>query len=441
MLKTHNHDITPEHIGKYTIKGVLGRGSMGVVYEGFDPFVQRPVAIKVASNEPAPGSGNSKFQRSFFVEAHAAGKLQHPHIVSVYDAGVEAYRNYIVMEYVHGHTLQDFLPEKKRLPVEEVIDIIFKCCKALDYAHRKGVVHRDIKPANIMLGDDGVVKIMDFGIAQLEAFEQTQNTQQVSMVGSPYYMSPEQITGEQVGSQSDLYALGVVLFQLLTGRPPFTAENYHSLIYQILHVDPPDVRKFRSDLPESLALIIQRTMSKDLDQRFKTGQEMANALSSLFDELRYAGKQIEDVEKLEMLSSLAFFKNFERRTMMAIMQAATWLHFEVGDTIINEGDIDDTFYIIVTGTAEVTKRHKSIGWLYKGDCFGEIGFLTQQKRTATITAQSTLTLMKLNATVMDQVSESGQLHFYKSFTESLIKRLSFTNQQLTGSDPETDEDP
>jgi serine/threonine protein kinase len=337
--------------------------------------------------------------------------------------------------------LQDFLPENKRLPVEEVIDIIFKCCKALDYAHRKGVVHRDIKPANIMLGDDGVVKIMDFGIAQLEAFEQTQNTQQVSMVGSPYYMSPEQITGEQVGSQSDLYALGVVLFQLLTGRPPFTAENYHSLIYQILHVDPPDVRKFRSDLPESLALIIQRTMSKDLDQRFKTGQEMANALSSLFDELRYAGKQIEDVEKLEMLSSLAFFKNFERRTMMAIMQAATWLHFEVGDTIINEGDIDDTFYIIVTGTAEVTKRHKSIGWLYKGDCFGEIGFLTQQKRTATITAQSTLTLMKLNATVMDQVSETGQLHFYKSFTESLIKRLSFTNQQLTGSDLETNEDP
>jgi len=440
MLKTHNHDITPEHIGKYTIKGVLGRGSMGVVYEGFDPFVQRPVAIKVASNEPAPGTGNTKFQRSFFVEAHAAGKLQHPHIVSVYDAGVEAYRNYIVMEYVHGHTLQEFLPEKKRLPVEDVIDIIFKCCKALDYAHRKGVVHRDIKPANIMLGDDGVVKIMDFGIAQLEAFEQTQNTQQASMVGSPYYMSPEQITGEQVGAQSDLYALGVVLFQLLTGRPPFTAENYHSLIYQILHVDPPDIRKFRSDLPESLALIIQRTMSKDLDQRFKTGQEMANALSSLFDELRYAGKQIEDVEKLEMLSSLAFFKNFERRTMMAIMQAATWLHFEVGDTIINEGDIDDTFYIIVTGTAEVTKRHKSIGWLYKGDCFGEIGFITQQKRTATITAQSTLTLMKLNATVMDQVSETGQLHFYKSFTESLIKRLSFTNQQLTGSDTESDED-
>jgi len=172
-------------------------------------------------------------------------------------------------------------------------------------------------------------------------------------------------------------------------------------------------------------------MSKDREQRFKSGQEMANALSSLFDELRYAGKQIEDVEKLEMLSRLAFFRNFERNTMIAIMQAATWLHFEVGDTIINEGDIDDTFYIIVTGTAEVTKRHKTIGWLYKGDCFGEIGFLTQQQRTATIMAQSSLTLMKLNATVMDQVSESGQLHFYKSFTEALIKRLSFTNQQLT----------
>jgi eukaryotic-like serine/threonine-protein kinase len=431
MLQNHNNDLPPEHIGKYTIKGVLGRGSMGIVYEGFDPFVQRPVAIKVASGDQPSPSGNAKFQRSFFVEAHAAGKLQHPHIVSVYDAGVEGYRNYIVMEYVHGQTLQEYLPENKRLPVEEVIDIVFKCCKALDYAHRKGVIHRDIKPANIMLGDDGVVKIMDFGIAQLETFDQTQNTQQVGMVGSPYYMSPEQITGEQVGTQSDLYSLGVVLFQLLTGRPPFTAENYHSLIYQIMHVDPPDVRKFRPELPESLALIIQRSMNRDLEQRFKSGQEMANALSSLFDELRYAGKQIEDVEKLEMLSRLAFFRNFERNTMIAIMQAATWLHFEVGDTIINEGDIDDTFYIIVTGTAEVTKRHKTIGWLYKGDCFGEIGFLTQQQRTATIMAQSSLTLMKLNATVMDQVAESGQLHFYKSFTEALIKRLSFTNQQLT----------
>jgi serine/threonine-protein kinase len=139
-----------------------------------------------------------------------------------------------------------------------------------------------------------------------------------------------------------------------------------------------------------------------------------------------------------MLAGLEFFKNFERHVINSIRQAATWIDFEVGDIIINEGDIDDTFYIIVTGTAEVTKSRQTIGWLYKGDCFGEIGFLTHQKRTATITAQSSLTLMKLNATVMDQVSEAGQLRFYKAFTEALIKRLSQTNKQLAGQQDQED---
>jgi len=432
------HNI-PDAIGKYLIKGELGKGSMGMVYEGFDPFVQRRVAIKIALSDPNAGK-DSTFQRSFFTEAHAAGKLQHPHIVSVYDAGVEGYQNYIVMEYVHGHTLRDFLPEKKRLPVSDVIDIIFKCAKALDYAHREGVVHRDIKPANIMLSDDNVVKIMDFGIAQLESMESGTATQSQGNVGSPYYMSPEQLSGDNIGPQSDIYALGVVLYQMLTGRPPFVAENYHSLMYQIMNVAPPDVRDCCKNLPESLALIIKRAMAKNMDERFKTGQEFANALSSLFDELRYAGKQIEDVEKLEMLSQLAFFQGFEKHIINAIMQVATWINFEVGDTIINEGDIDDTFYIMVTGTAEVTKSRRTIGWLYKGDCFGEIGFLTHQKRTATIIAKSSLTLMKLNATVMEEVSESGQLRFYKSFTEALIKRLSQTNKQLTEVSQKSDGD-
>ena len=417
----------PDQIGKYIIKRRIGRGSMGVVYEGHDPFVQRSVAIKVADPESEEDpSRQRRFQRAFFIEARAAGNLHHPHIVSVYDAGMDNLQSYIVMEFVEGETLAEYTRAGQRLSVEQVVDVIFKCCKALDYAHREGVVHRDIKPSNIMLTEDGSVKIMDFGIAQMDKLD---DTQPVGLVGSPNYMSPEQVKDEQIGPQSDLYSLGVVMFELLTGELPFQAESYHSLIYQIVHTSAPSVRDSRPELPDSLARVLNKALAKDLDERYQSGGEFAADLSRLFDTLRLAGKQIENIERRDMLTELEFFKDFSLSEIEEVMYAATWVNFEQGDTI-NEGDIDDTFYIIVNGSAVVMKGPTPIGWLYKGDCFGEIGFLTQQKRTATIISQSSLTLMKINAALMEQASERCQLRYYKSFTEALIARLSETNKQL-----------
>lgn len=418
-----------DQIGKYIIKRRVGSGSMGVVYEGYDPFVQRPVAIKVAIPDAGSNLGKQRrFQRSFFIEAHAAGNLHHPHIVSVYDAGMDGMQSYIVMELVDGKTLQEFTRDGEGLEVEQVIDVIFKCAKALDYAHREGVVHRDIKPSNIMLTHDDGVKIMDFGIAQLDKMEETQP---VGLIGSPNYMSPEQVKDEPVGPASDLYSLGVVMFQLLTGRLPFEAENYHSLVYQIVHTEPPSVRMFRPDLPKSIVNLITRLLSKDPAERFESGRELAASLSRLYDSLRLADRQIENIERREMLTELDFFRDFTLEEVEEVMYAATWVSFNQGDTIINEGDIDDTFYIMVSGSAVVEKAGKALGWLFTGHCFGEIGFLTRQKRTATIIAESELTLMKINASLMEQASEHCQLRYYKSFTETLIKRLSETNQQLT----------
>ncbi len=420
-----------DQIGKYIIKRRIGSGSMGVVYEGYDPFVQRPVAIKIASPDASSDpSKQRRFQRSFFIEAHAAGNLHHPHIVSVYDAGMDGSQSYIVMELVNGETLQEFTRDGKQLEVEQIVDVIFKCCKALDYAHREGVVHRDIKPSNIMLTKDDGVKIMDFGIAQLDKMEETQP---VGLIGSPSYMSPEQVKDEPVGPQSDLYSLGVVMFQLLTGRLPFEAENYHSLVYQIVHTEAPSIREFRPELPKSLVQVVEKILAKDPAERFESGRELAAKLSRLYDSLRLADRQIENIERREMLTELSFFRDFTLEEVEEVMYAATWVSFKQGDTIINEGDIDDTFYIIVNGTAIVEKNSKPIGWLYTGDCFGEIGFLTHQMRTATIIAESPLTLMKINASLMEQASEHCQLRYYKAFTETLIKRLSETNQQLAES--------
>lgn len=416
-------DSIPETIGKYRIKRKIDEGSMGIVYEGFDPFVQRAVAIKMSKSDSAV---DERFQRSFFLEAHAAGRLQHPHIVSVFDAGMEGDRSYIVMEYVDGTTLQAYAtPDSERLPIEGVIDVIFKCCKALDYAHREGVVHRDIKPSNIMFSKDREAKIMDFSIAIMGKLE---DTQPLGVMGSPLYMSPEQVEDKSVGPQSDLYSLGAVMYQLLTGRPPFNAGSLNALMYKIVNEEAPLLSDARPDLPKSVSNIVEKALAKEPSRRFESGLEFGNVLSRQFNELRYAEQRIADEERRDMLADLSFFSDFAPEEIEDVVQATHWVHFNSGDVIIHEGDIDSSFFIIVTGMAEVIKDKRSLGWLYKGDCFGEIGFLTDQKRTATIYARSFLLLMKINASLMDQASRNTQLRYYKAFTAALINRLLVTNE-------------
>ena len=203
-------DAGPQKVGKYELRGEIGRGSCGVVYKGFDPFVQRDVAVKVARHDPskiASSTSTEESRHSFFVEARAAGMLQHPHIVGLYDAGAEVDLSYIVMEYIDGDTLMPMCKKSgTRMPVEQVVEIAFKCAKALDFSHGKGVMHRDIKPSNIMLTKDGVPKIMDFSIAEINA----QPGAMGGVVGSPSYMSPEQVRAESLTPASDLYGLGAV---------------------------------------------------------------------------------------------------------------------------------------------------------------------------------------------------------------------------------------
>ena len=369
----------PESIAKYSIKRVIDAGSMGIVYEGFDPFVRRPVAIKVARNNP---DIDEHMQRSFFSEAHAAGNLQHRHIVSVYDAGVEDGQNYIVMEYVKGKTLKEYTQEGQRLPIDTVIDIVFKCCKALDYGHRNGVIHRDIKPGNIMFSEGGDAKIMDFSIALMD------KEQDDYVVGSPYYMSPEQADGKQLGPQSDLYSLGAVMYHLLTSRPPFKASSLNSLLYQLLNTDPTPVRELRPKVPQALSDIVATALAKDPADRFQSGREFAAVLSRQFHELKYAESQIEDSERRDLLTSLLFFREFSDDEVDEVVHTAHWMHFNPGEAVISEGEIDNSFFIIARGKAEVMKEGICLGVLRKGDCFGEMALIDMQPRSASVKAES-----------------------------------------------------
>lgn len=414
----------PQKIGKYEIRKILGRGTTGVVYLGIDPFVQRRVAIKVARTDHQNATMDTQPQlRSFFNEARTAGMLLHPHIVSIYDAGIDHELRYIVMEYVPGQTLKHHCDPARLLPVTAVVDVVFKCCKALEFAHGKGIVHRDIKPTNIMLGDNGVIKLMDFSIAQLTTLDETQPT---GLVGSPTYMSPEQVREEPINAQTDLWSLGAVMYELLTGVPPFFSPHIHALVYKILNDSPVPVRKLRSEVPEVLTAIIDRALAKKLEDRYQSAQELGVDLTRAFESLCGEEQEIALAEKFNALKALAFFKDFTNTEIQEIIDASVWHEYPSDTAVITEGDIDDSFYIMTSGEAEVRKGATVIGQLMKGDCFGEIGFVTKAQRTATIVSTSPVRLIKVNSTRIEQASVQCQLRFHKVFLVALIERLSQT---------------
>lgn len=421
----------PTQIGKYELRSEIGRGACGVVYKGFDPFVQRDVAIKIALHDPEYRH-DTAHERAFFAEARAAGMLQHPHIVGLHDAGVAGELSYIVMEYIDGETLQRLCrPGGERPSLAQVLDIIFKCAKALDYAHDKGVLHRDIKPSNIMLTRDGVPKLMDFSIAEISPAGRASSSAGQSVLGSPLYMSPEQIKREALGPASDLYSLGAVMYQLLVGAPPFSQTDIPLLFRAIRNTPAPSVREARPDLPAPVADIVTRLLLKDPAQRYASGRELAAVLARLFDQLRLSDKQITRRESRDSLRRLRFFASFSDEEIDEILGASQMASYNPGESLIREGEIDTSFFILALGKAEVRKRGKLLHLLDKGDCVGEIGFLTTTKRTATVVATSRVLALKINATLLDEMSRDCQLRFYKVFSETLIYRLSLTSARLS----------
>lgn len=423
----------PGKLGKYEVQKELSRGAMGIVYLGYDPFIDRPVAIKVAFvealNDPESGA---RYRKMFFNEAHTAGLLTHPNIISIYDAGVDNDTCYIVMEYVEGgKTLKDHCRSDNLLPIDRVVEIIFKCAKALDYAHRQGVIHRDIKPSNLLFTPDQDVKIGDFSIAHINKADSTE-TQPLGMIGSPRYMSPEQLREDIITTQTDLFSLGVIMYELLTGRHPFNADSFSRLVSKILNEEPPPMRDVRTDLPDALEKIMRKAISKDMNERYKMGLELASDLSRVFESLEGPKEEVSAQERFNSVKQLEFFIGFPDAEVWEILRASTWQDYQTDEEIIVEGDVDDCFYIIIAGKVAVKKNRRKIRVLDKGDCFGEMGYLTKTKRTATIVAVGETSLMKINSTVISQVSLNCQVRFLKVFLRTLIYRLSATTEHASG---------
>lgn len=423
-----------QQIGKYRIVREIGRGGMGTVYQGFDEYRNRDVAIKISSVAGIQDEQYlQKLQKMFFNEVRITGMLNHPNIVSVYDAGVEEPYYYIVMEYVQGsRTLKEYCQAETMLPVEQVVEIIFKCCKALDYAHRHGVVHRDIKPGNLMLTEAMDVKVADFGIAQIVRADTTQPS---GLMGSPAYMSPEQIREEVLTQQTDFFSLGVVMYELLTGRSPFYADIFSSVVRKILYEEPLPLRFYRSDIPKTLETVVSKALSKRLPERYKTGTQFATDLSLTYINLKESEEKIDLSEKFMILRGLSFFREFKDAELWEVLKAIIWREFPPNTRVVTEGAIEETFYVIAAGQVAVRKGDRNVAVLAKGDCFGEMGYLTGEKRTASIFSISDVILLEVNNALIEQATPTCQLRFTKVFLKTLLERLSKTTAEVAKSYP------
>ncbi len=412
----------PDRIGKYVIINEVGRGSTGRVFLSHDPYYGRDVAIKVYNIESEDDEQKARVTRKmFFNEAQMVGKLQHPNILPIYDAGEENGKYYVVTEHIHGaRTLAAYCKPGNLLRVDDVVEITFKCAKALHYAHSRGVVHRDIKPSNIMLTLDNDVRIIDFGIALV-------NDSDVSRIegiaGSPSYMSPEQVQSAEITSKSDLYSLGAVMYELLTGFRPFRANNLSKLLHQIVYATAAPIHTLRDDIHEELEQISAIALQKDPDKRHANGLELAGELTRVYQQLRNQYERIDKQEQFDLLRKLRFFHDFSHSEIWEILRASDWRTYEAGEEIVREGEMDDRFYILVAGSVSVETRGKPIGQLTEGDCFGETSYVRGAKRTATISAASDVTLVRVSSTLLEQSSSACQLRFNKVFLRALIERL------------------
>ncbi len=422
--------IRPTKIGKYNIMSELGRGATAVVYLGEDQFNDRKVAIKVVTPDEGMGDEEARrFEKLFLNEAAMVGKMSHPNIVGVYDAVIEGENRYIVMEYVGGGSLKKFCTETNLLPVRQAVLIIFKACRALDYAFQNGVIHRDIKSANILLSERDDIKISDFGTAQIS---QATHTQIDGFVGSPAYMAPEQINEEPPSVQTDIYSLGVTMYELLAGRLPFQAANSVAMINKILNDTATPLKTIRPDIPDELVAIVEKAMARDPSKRYPAWYAMARDLADTFPQLEKYSFEISSAEKFNALRKLDFFRDFRDSELWEVLRGAIWENHSREQGLLLEGDVGHAFFIIVSGQVKVIKDDKLLNVLKDGDCFGEMAYLSGDKarRTASIIAVSEVQLLRIQDVQLEQLSDACQLRFNRQFLKTLIERLAWTSNVL-----------
>ncbi len=415
---------------RFVMKHELGRGATGEVHLAYDNYLQRDVALKLTRLNQFDHNGDgTRNRRMWLNETRLAGKLQHPFIVQIIEAGSTEEFDYLVMEYVPGGTLKQYTTFDKLLPLDRVVDILFKVCNALDYAHKMGVLHRDIKPSNILLCADNSVKISDFGSAFLTNSDLTQ----VDTVGTLPFMAPEHFRQSRPTMQSDVYAVGVMAYQLLTGMLPFTANTSAALIYQKLQGESLPLEARRQDIPQLLRFAVHRAMHADKNLRYNSWKDLCDDLATAFPQKARLDEARFDSARFKILRNLAFFSGFTDTEVWEVVGICRWQEKIKGQNIVREGDPSSSLFFIISGQALVSKQGFEVNRLGNGDCFGEIAYLdaTQEVRLATVTALTELKLIEIDESSLLQASSGFQDSFAKAFLKLMVTRLCAAYQRMT----------
>ncbi|MBK7954104.1 MAG: protein kinase [Candidatus Accumulibacter sp.] len=421
-----------EKIGKYEVIRSLGKGATAVVYLARDPDSKRQVAIKLIRFGDDSAAMSRRLRKLFQTEDAVGRRLHHSNIVKIYDAVVEAEQAYLVMEFIDGAALDKFCAINRLLPMHRVVGIIFKCCLALDHAFHQGVVHRDIKPANILIDAEDNPKITDFGLALNLHKDMSKDSTFVMGVGSPAYMSPEQIKNYPLNHKTDLYSLGVLLFQLLTGRLPFRANNPATLAYKIVNMDSPSACALNPSLPPGLDAIIKKALEKDLYSRYRNGAEFAKDLSAVRYQMLEEDQTQQDLSHFERVRKVEFFAEFEDIELWEVLRISVWRELSEKVTLIREGDSHRKFGVIVDGFVEVSIDGRVICRLGSSEVIGEMAFLhpTDTKRHATVVTLEPTLFLEINSAALDLSSDEVRERFNKVLLSKVLGRLRESNRVL-----------
>jgi serine/threonine protein kinase len=467
----------PETIAKYRITRQLGRGRNGAVYLGFDPFIKRNVAIKLATGgamtvcaATAPwyevrrdGSvdfgapredprGTSAATHALLAEAHVLNRLKHPNILYMFDAGVEGVNPFIVTEYIEGaRSLKDFCVPHNLMPVEIALNVVRKCAVALEFSHSKGVVHGSVRPENVLLTPDFNVKLKGFSSAPPSKSDE-------NALDAFRYASPETARDGEMTARSDVFSLGAVLYELLTGSPPFEANNLMSLLYLIAGEEPPPPGTRRPQVPDFVDEITAKAMNKKIAQRYTACGEFAEALAHALERIEdtprkttletppakrgatpgVKGDAIPSVKgdatsglkgdatsvaRAAMLEKLAFFEAFTPREIDELVRAGGWLEYGDGDAMSSAREAGNSFCVIVRGRAAVRKDGRAIGALKEGECFAEAGGEAGARVSARVFSEGGSLVLKLTTPALEEnTSPECRFRFTRAFLHAVLEK-------------------